>query len=76
MQGGNADNKDYKRKVRRKILDSFRCSCCHPHSGENYGYGGKPDRRFVGEWNLPAFYHNDRSWYDMAFRKRKPKETK
>lgn len=64
MQGGNADNKEHKQKVRRKILDS-------------YGYGGKPDRRFVGQdivFDWRGF--NDFDWYNKAFRKRKPKETK
>ena len=74
MQGGNADNKDYKRKVRRKILDSFRCSCCHPHSGENYGFGGKPDRRFAGGYRYA--YANNHDWFNENFPKRKPKETK
>lgn len=47
ISGGNGANREHRQRTRKEIAGSGRCTHCPPHSGENYGWHGDGDGRFV-----------------------------
>jgi hypothetical protein len=59
--GGNTDNRDNRKRVRKELQGEGKCLYCHPHGGEN---GGQRHGHFSTDKTKkktdPARYHGAR----------------